>query len=453
MTRIGDILTRHKTPVSVQDDVTYKQVTIRTNYKGVVLRGHKPGIEIGTKNQWAVTPNQFILSRIDARQGAFGIVPEELDLAIVTNDFLAYDLNEKKVDRNFFNIFLQSPVFLNACINASRGNTNRKRVQEDFFLDYEVNLPPLPEQKRLIRKINNAQAKLDIADAELAKQQTLLGQLKQMILQAAIRGELTAGPRKGGTFADAEPAEQLLARIAAEKARLVKAKKLRKEKFLPPLTEEETPFDLPEGWAWCRLIEVIERTESGWSPKCSSNPAPPGKWGVLKTTAVQAASFLQNENKELPTNLRPRPEHEVKAGDVLITRAGPANRVGICAVVSQTRPRLMISDKIIRCHPIFVDGKYLELFISTSQFQGLIEESKQGMAQSQVNISQINLKKTSIPLPPLAEQSAIVARVEALLSLCRSLEAEVAAAADHAATLRRAVLQQAFAPREALARR
>ena len=73
MERIGDILTRHKTPVAVQDDVAYKQVTIRTNYKGVVLRDTKMGSEIGTKNQWRVSADQFILSRIDARNGAFGI--------------------------------------------------------------------------------------------------------------------------------------------------------------------------------------------------------------------------------------------------------------------------------------------------------------------------------------------------------------------------------------------
>ena len=134
MKKIGDILSRHKTPVTIEDDVTYKQVTIRTNYKGVVLRGTKIGADIGTKRQWRVSPDQFILSRIDARNGAFGIIPDQLDRAVVTNDFLAYDLNEDEVEREFFNVFLQSPVFLDACIKASRGNTNRKRVDEDFFL-------------------------------------------------------------------------------------------------------------------------------------------------------------------------------------------------------------------------------------------------------------------------------------------------------------------------------
>jgi len=129
MKRIGDILTRNKTPVVVKDGTSYRQVTIRTNYKGVVLRGSQDGSTILTKNQFAVSAGQFILGRIDARNGAFGIVPEELEGAIVTNDFLAFDINEDEVEREFFNVFLQSPIFLKACIKASRGNTNRKRVE------------------------------------------------------------------------------------------------------------------------------------------------------------------------------------------------------------------------------------------------------------------------------------------------------------------------------------
>jgi type I restriction enzyme, S subunit len=140
---------------------------------------------------------------------------------------------------------------------------------------------------------------------------------------------------------------------------------------------------------------------------------------VLKTTAVQCREYLAEENKELPASLAPRPKYETLVGDILLTRAGPANRVGICALVRQTRPLLMISDKIVRFRPMLVNGEYLELFANASQFQQLIEASKQGMAESQVNISQENLKATLVPLPPLAEQKVIVERVEALTMICR----------------------------------
>lgn len=444
MKRIGDILTRYKEAETVRDDVIYKQVTIGTNYKGVRLRGTKRGIEIGTKNQWLVKAGQFILSRIDARNSAFGIIPEELESALVTNDFMAYEVNEDQVDRDFFNVFLQSPQFLKACIKASRGNTNRKRVQEEFFLNYEVNLPDLTHQRLLIQKIERAKAAMAIAKGEIAEQKALLTKLKQAILQEAIQGKLTADWRAKNP--DTEPASELLKRIQTEKARLIAEKKIRKEKLLPEITPEEIPFEIPEGWEWCRLGQIIEKTESGWSPKCLDNSAPAARWGVLKTTAVQAGEYLEFENKELPLNLTPRPKHETQVGDILMTRAGPANRVGICAYVATTRKKLMISDKIIRFHPLFVNGRYIEAFANSPQFQELIEESKQGMAQSQVNISQTNLKNTVVPLPPLAEQAAIVSRVEALMATCRDLETEIDNSRTHAADLLQAVLKEAFSP-------
>ncbi len=265
MKRIGDILTRNKTAVVVKDSTRYKQVTIRTNYKGVVLRGTQDGAAILTKNQFAVSAGQFILSRIDARNGAFGIIPEELEGAIVTNDFLAFDINEDEVEREFFNVFLQSPQFLEACIKASRGNTNRKRIDEDFFLNYQVNLPPIADQRKLIKQINKARVQLALAQDEITHQQSLLAKLKQAILQEAIQGKLTADWR--AAYPDVEPASQLLQRLQAEKARLIAAKKLRKEKPLPRITPAEIPFEIPKGWEWCRygnLCEYVTSGSRGW---------------------------------------------------------------------------------------------------------------------------------------------------------------------------------------------
>ncbi len=186
MKRIGDILTRNKTQVEVEDGTSYKQVTIRTNYKGVVLRGTQDGSTILTKNQFAVSARQFILSRIDARNGAFGIIPEELEGAIVTNDFLAFDINEEEVEREFFNVFLQSPVFLEACIKASRGNTNRKRVDEDFFLNYQVNLPPLAEQAAIVERVEALMTACRMLEAEIEHARSHAALLHQAVLKEAF---------------------------------------------------------------------------------------------------------------------------------------------------------------------------------------------------------------------------------------------------------------------------
>ncbi|MCI5137526.1 MAG: hypothetical protein D3922_03725 [Candidatus Electrothrix sp. AR1] len=104
----------------------------------------------------------------------------------------------------------------------------------------------------------------------------------------------------------------------------------------------------------------------------------------------------------------------------------------------------MLSDKIIRFHPIKIYGEFLELFIGGHIFQNLIKGFKTGMAQSQVNISQVNLKKVILPLPPLPEQKAIVTKVEKLLALCDQLETQITNNQTHAEQLMQAVLKEAF---------
>ena len=446
MKRIGAILTRHKTPVTVQDDVTYKQVTIRTNYKGVVLRGTKMGSEIGTKNQWRVSAGQFILSRIDARNGAFGIIPKELEGAIVTNDFLAFDINEEEVEREFFNVFLQSPVFLDACIKASRGNTNRKRIEEDFFLAFELNLPPSPQQRHLITKINKARSSIAIANREITHQETLLIKLKQAILQEAIQGKLTADWRVANP--DVEPASQLLHRIGAEKARLIAEKKLRKEKPLPEIIPEEVPFKIPKGWEWCRFGEVIQSYEAGKSFKCEDREVTGREWGVIKTSAVTSGRFVERENKFYRDDRPNNTSTQVNGGDLIFCRAsGSKGLAGKCAIVHACRRNLLLSDKTIRVRLMNnVSQEFIALHNDSAHAKVYLENLGTGKSTSMNNVTRAELFRKPIPLPPLVEQAAIVERVEALMTTCQALEAEIERSRSHAAQLLQAVLKEAFNP-------
>lgn len=446
MKRIGDILTRYKAPVSVEDDVTYKQVTIRTNYKGVVLRGTQNGATIGTKNQWRVSAGQFILSRIDARNGAFGIIPEELEGAIVTNDFLAFDINEDEVEREFFNVFLQSPVFLEACIKASRGNTNRKRVDEDFFLNYEVSLPPLPEQHELIEQINKGRTKLALTQQEITYQQSLLTKLKQAILQEAIQGKLTAEWR--AAHPEVEPANELLHRIQAEKNKLIAAKKLRPEKPLPKISSAEIPFEIPKGWEWCRFGQLVKAYEAGSSFKCEDRETTGDEWGVIKTSAITSGKFLERENKFWRASPPEDSSAQVVVGDLIFCRAsGSKGLAGKCAIVHGCGHNLLLSDKTIRI--VLMEGadkKYVALHNESDQARAYYSGLGMGKSTSMNNVTRDDLYLKAIPLPPLAEQTAIVERVEALMTTCRALEAEIEDTRTHAAQLLQAVLKEAFAP-------
>ena len=446
MKRIGDILTRNKTPVVVKDGKSYKQVTIRTNYKGVVLRGSQDGSAILTKSQFRVSPGQFILSRIDARNGAFGIVPDELDGAIVSNEFLAFDINEDEVERDFFNVFLQSPIFLEACIKASRGNTNRKRVEEDFFLNYQVNLPPLREQHALIKQINQGRTNIATAQRELTHQETLLAKLQQAILQEAIAGKLTADWR--AAHPQAEPARQILHRIEAERARLIAAKKLRPEKPLPKITPAEIPFAIPKTWEWCRFGEVVRAYEAGSSFKCDVRDVSGKEWGVIKTSAITSGSFNERENKFLSAKKPDDTSAQVKVGDLIFCRAsGSKGLAGICSIVRNCSLNLLLSDKTIRV-PLMdgVSREYIALHNGSAQSKAFFNNLGMGKSTSMNNVTRDDLFNKPIPLPPLAEQAAIVARVETLLGSSRLLALELAHTRTHAAHLLQAVLKEAFTP-------
>ncbi len=438
MKRIGDILSRNKTPVVVEDGTSYKQVTIRTNYKGVVLRGAQDGATILTKNQFAVSAGQFILSRIDARNGAFGIIPDELEGAIVTNDFLAFDINEDEVEREFFNVFLQSPVFLEACIKASRGNTNRKRVDEDFFLNYQVNLPPLPEQHDLIKQINKGRTKLATAQGEITHQQSLLAKLKQAILQEAIQGKLTADWR--AAHPEVEHASQLLHRIQAEKARLIAAKKLRPEKPLPKITPAEIPFEIPKGWEWCRLGSIALHSLGKMLDKGKNRGEPKP---YLRNLNVRWYGVELADLKTMPFEARELEKYSVRRGDVLICEGG--HGIGRAAVWNSD-DTVMFQKALHRVR--FIGGFYEPTlfvhFLRLSEMSGHITNYFTGAGIPHFTGDKIH--EMAIPLPPLAEQAAIVERVEALMTTCRALEAEIEHARTHAAHLLQAVLKEAFAP-------
>ena len=265
-------------------------------------------------------------------------------------------------------------------------------------------------------------------------------QLKNSILQWAIQGKLV--PQDPND----EPAFFLLEKIRAEKERLVKEKKIKKdknesiifrgddnsyyEKFLATgevkCIDEEIPFEIPKGWEWCRLRDVIMGTNAGKSPNCEKRPKRGEEWGVLTTTAIQENDFLPNENKVLPPNYSVNSEHSVKYGDILITRAGPVNRTGIVCLVDKECDNLILSDKTVRidyfrnyCNPTFI-----VLVLNSPAIHELLMSVTVGMAASQVNVSQGNIQNTLIPFPGIKEQNRIAVKITNLLPIIERYNSE-----------------------------
>jgi type I restriction enzyme S subunit len=411
----------------------------------------------GTK----VIPGDVLLNITGASLGRVLIFPDSIKEANVSQHVTIIRLLIDEL-APFVHLGIKSPLVQDLIWGRQVGMAIEGLSKRTLEL-FEFPIPPLAEQHRIVAKVDELMALCDqleqSSESQLAAHQTLvetllatltdgadadelaqnwarlsthfdtlftteasIDALKQTILQLAVMGKLV--PQDPSD----EPASALLDRIAAKKAQLVKEKKIKKEKPLPAISEDEKPFELPQGWEWCHLKDIITIMDAGWSPACPPESSPDiDTWGVLKTTAVQTLEYREYENKILDKTKSPRPEYEVMVGDILITRAGPKNRVGISCLVEKTRPKLMISDKIIRFH--LVEAGLSERFISLCLNAGAtafyIDGSKSGMAESQMNISQDKLKLAPIPLGPVKEQNHIMDRVDQLMALCDQLKSSL----------------------------
>lgn len=150
---LGELLSKSEAWIDLAPDAEYQEVTVRLWGRGVTQRRLVTGAEIGSDRRLQVRPRQFILSRLDARNGAFGLVPQALDGAVVSNDFPTFDVHEHRMLPEYLGWLSRTASFVEACKTASEGTTNRVRLKEDSFLRLSVALPTVPEQRRIVGKI------------------------------------------------------------------------------------------------------------------------------------------------------------------------------------------------------------------------------------------------------------------------------------------------------------
>ena len=155
--RIGSFLTKSRDIIEIQNNSEYRQTTIKINNGGVFPRNNGKtikGSNIGTKRQYIVHTGQFIMSKIDARNGAYGIVPEELEGAVVTNDFPIFYVDTHKIKPQFLVLVSTTEKFIEFARKCSSGTTNRKRIDINAFLQQQIPLPSLDEQKNILEEYN-----------------------------------------------------------------------------------------------------------------------------------------------------------------------------------------------------------------------------------------------------------------------------------------------------------
>jgi type I restriction enzyme S subunit len=343
------------------------------------------------------------------------------------------------------------------------------KLTQGKMLDIPVPVPPVAEQKHIVTKVDQLMALCDDLEAKQTKKRALATQstrsalvalttaenaddlaaawrriqtrfenfvsrpddvalLRQACIELAVRGRLAGNLPSDGSGQD------LLRKIREENQKAGKAKNPRQGEA--NVTEAAQPFQIPSHWVWVCWRDLFQSSEAGWSPQCASRPRVGDEWGVLKVSAVSWDRFDPDENKALLPGVEPRRDCAVQAGDFLMSRANTAALVGRSVVVAQQPTRLLMSDKTIRCHfsPL-VDRSFMNYYNRTETARQHYIANASGTSDSMKNISRDVILDIPAPLPPLAEQKRIVAKVDHLMSLLDDLEAKLRKQEDAATRL------------------
>jgi type I restriction enzyme, S subunit len=332
--------------------------------------------------------------------------------------------------------FLELLVYEMAAYLKERARSLIPGISRNDVLGFMVAVPAEDEQHEIIAKVREVTALCDELEVSQTKRDNTCDRLR-----SASLSRLTAQTETPGTVAEKDISFFLShsSRMVTRPAHVADVRRaildlatygsLSVPSARPPQMNNrgrctDARPSMPAGWRWFDLSEAITTMEAGWSPQCENHARDrDDQWAVLRTTSVQTLLFNPAENKQLPANLDPRPSLQVQAGDILITRAGPIQRVAICCVVDRPEPCLMISDKLIRFHMTAeFDPRFVAICLNAGHSKARLEEAKSGMAVMQMNISQDRLRKIPIAAPSLEEQRWIVAKVDELMAVCAELE-------------------------------
>lgn len=350
--------------------------------------------------------------------------------------------------------YLRSPSFVSYVESVQTG-VAYPAINDKQFFSGVIPIPPTEEQHRIVAKVDELMALCDqleqqteaSLDAHQVLVETLLAtltnsqdatelmanwarisehfdtlftteasidQLKQTILQLAVMGKLVPQDTND------EPAAKLLERIAEEKAQLVKEKKIKKQKALPPIANSEKPFELPEGWVWCRLDDICQGITSGSTPPKSNFQELPGI-PYLKVYNIrnQLIDFEYNPQFiDIECHSSKLARSILYPGDVVMNIVGPP--LGKIALIPDSYPEWNCNQAITFFRPIEPSlNRYIYTYLTAGTFLESIELI--GTA-GQDNISVTKSRSIVLPTPPLEEQSRIVHKVNDLLNICDQLK-------------------------------
>ena len=309
--------------------------------------------------------------------------------------------------------YLLTPAF----DSYANSNENAKGVaypaiNDDRLYRAVIALPPFAEQKRIVAQIEELLPYIDRYEQAWCKLEKFNSRfpedMKKSLLQYAIQGKLVEQRPEEGT------AEELFEQIQEEKQRLIAEKKIKKEKILPEITDDEKPFDIPESWKWVRWGDLSQSIQYGYNAPAQES----GRIKMVRISDIQDGKVMWDSVPYCEINEEDIPTYLLAANDILFARTG--GTVGKSYLVKDVPQRAIYAGYLIRTqYSSLLCPEYLKYFMESQLYW---EQLRNGtIATAQPNCNGKTLSKMILPLPPLAGQKRVVEKLEQLLLLCEQL--------------------------------
>lgn len=365
---LGEVLRHRKEFIQIDDLQSYKRCRVQLHAQGIVLRDLVPGVEIKTKKQQVCRPGDFLVAEIDAKVGGFGLVPADLDGAIVSSHYFLYEFDERRIDRSFLGYFIRTPGFRDQV--SAQGSTNYAAIRPQDVLAYTIPLPPLNEQRRLVTRIDELDEK--IRHAKKLKDEA---EIQRQSFHGSYVVCLFGSGRNGGG-------------------------------------QNRTLGDYATDFTY------------GTSEKTNDDPS---GLPVLRMGNIQAGRLVLHDLKYLQVFGSDRNRLLVQPGDILVNRTNSAELVGKCAVFDQDGEFGFASYLIrVRLETAKANPTLVAAYINSPIGREYMLGNKKQMT-GQANVNTQTLKSLPLPLPPIEDQGLIVERLremESRLKVASRLQTE-----------------------------
>lgn len=452
--KIGEFLTEREGRFKPDDKrISKYQRLDKIDFSGNIHLSNKP-----TKTDMIlVQSGDLVISGINVAKGAITVYQGD-EPVCATIHYSSYTFDCSKVDLDYFKFFVKSDAFVAAIQKQVKGGI-KTEIKPKHLLPLEISIPDLQTQKKIVKDISFQLEKTEQLSFEIAKQKAYAKQLRQNILQEAIEGKLTADWRKQHPVQKGNPdydAEALFEQIQKEKnhtdlfapngAHAKKAKSVssepirvtRKEKSLPPITEDEIPFEIPTGWKWVRLGEICEKITDGThkTPKYTNSGV---KFVSAKDIYNKELDFShckyisENEHRELYKRCNP------EYNDLLISKSGSIGTVALNNVKYEFS--LFESLALVKYNQKLMLPKFMQYAVQYI-CNNLTASDIKGVCVKHLHLNVLSSQILSVP--PLVEQKEIVARVEQHLQTITQLETQIATRETTTKQLMQSILKDAF---------